>query len=96
MQRKEISDYLKEISLYDLEGEITSAIKYLQEWHSYYKSRGYSSIILQAESETEGDYFQMSGTRLETDIEYKIRLEKSAKAKISKQKSKEKKGTCGT
>lgn len=90
MKKIHITEKYEEISLYDLEGSIESAIEYLQNiWVNL--SNGTNKINLSVETEYgyyDGDrdsqHFVVYTSRLETDEEYEKRMSLDKKARIKK------------
>lgn len=87
----DLTHKLAEISEWEIEGSLDSAISTLQNLKEDFGSKGYDSLWLDKEVEY-GYYNEMStsyilyGTRKETDAEYDKRMEKNRK---TRQKRKE-------
>lgn len=89
MKRLERKDFITSFSKYELEGDLDTVIKNLQDTVRYYKDKAtetYDSFEMQIDSD---DQFNLFACRLENDKEYKSRIEKCKKEQQRQKKKKE-------
>ena len=92
MKKILITEKQDEISLYDLDGSIESAIEYLKNiWVNL--SDGTNEVSLEVETkygsyygDSDQQYFAIYTSRLETDEEYEKRMQSNKKVRTSKKR----------